>query len=228
MLSKMKAIIFDMDGVIFDSEQIYYDACFMAAERNGLTFSHEFVKQFAGKTSETCQIILQSHLQDTALVEQLWQDWGAARNEILQTRGVPLKKGVDKLFTALADSDVDLALVTSANRDTVTENFAISGSDIIEHFDHIISVDDVANPKPHPEPYLLAASLLGYKPTECIVIEDSPTGVNAALSAGANTIMINEVAEHDIAVLDQLLFKADNHAQIIDFLSDHGVITKVK
>ncbi len=104
MLSKMKAIIFDMDGVIFDSEQIYYDACFMAAKRNNLTFSHEFVKQFVGKTSETCQIILQSHLQNSQLVEQLWHDWGAARNEILTTRGVPLKEGIEDLFLALADS----------------------------------------------------------------------------------------------------------------------------
>lgn len=222
----MKAIIFDMDGVIFDSEQIYYDACFMAAERNGLEFSHEFVKQFAGKTSETCQIILQSHLQDSDLVEQLWNDWGAARNEILQSRGVPLKTGVENLFSVLADCDVDLALVTSANRDTVAENFAISGSDIIDHFDHIVTVDDVVNPKPHPEPYLLAASLLGHKPTECIVVEDSLTGVSAALEAGANTIMINDIELADIALAEQLLFKADSHAEIIDFLTNHGVINE--
>lgn len=220
----MKAIIFDMDGVIFDSEQIYYDACFMAAERNNLQFSDEFVKQFAGKTSEVCQHMLQSHLQDSALVEQLWCDWGMARNEILNSRGVPLKTGVENLFAALAGSTVDLALVTSADRDTVYENFAISGSDIIDHFDHIITVDDVLHPKPHPEPYLLAASLLGLHPTECIVIEDSATGVSAALEAGANTIMINDLAGEDISVLEQLLFKVQSHTEIIDFLTNHGVI----
>lgn len=222
----MKAIIFDMDGVIFDSEQIYYDACLMAAEDNGLIFTPKFVKQFAGKTSQTCQLILQSHLQDVGLVEQLWQDWGKARQQILKTRGVPLKHNVELLFNELNNSELDLALVTSADKQTVSENFLLSGSNIIEYFDHVITVEDVVNPKPHPEPYLLASSLLGYQPTECIVIEDSTTGISAALEAGANTIMINDIADKDVALLDQLLFKANSHIEIIDFLKDHGVISE--
>ncbi len=224
MLSKIKAVIFDMDGVIFDSEQIYYDACLIAAKRNNLQFTPEFVKQFAGKTSVTCQIILQSHLQDNELVEKLWQDWGKARQEILINRGIPLKTGIVELFQHLQKTDLAMALVTSADRDTVIDNFTRTNDQLMQLFHHIITVDDVTKPKPHPEPYLMATELLGHHPQDCIVIEDSMTGVSAALEAGTNTIMINEADIDHTHFNKPLLYKADSHLEVIDFLQKNGAL----
>lgn len=223
-LAAIEAFIFDMDGVIFDSEQIYYDAFFKAAEKNQVQADHHFVSQFAGKTSQACQLILQNYLNnDFDKMQRFWQDWGRARLDILSTHGLSFKTGFLSLLAAIKAANYPVALVTSANRLDMEENFARNNYNPHETFEHIITIEDVKHPKPHPEPYQMMIKHLGYAPNACIIIEDSPSGVSAAVAAGANTIMINSQVTPDDAIRGQLLLQSDSHENILAFLQQHGL-----
>lgn len=222
--SKIQAVIFDMDGVIFDSEKIYYDAFFVAANKHHVEATSEFVHQFAGKTSQACQIILQNLLDhDVEKTQQFWHDWGQARLNILAKHGLEFKEGFLETFAAIKASGRTIALVTSANRIDMEENFARSQPELVDDFAHIITIEDIQHPKPHPQPYQTMMTHLGYSPEQCVVIEDSLSGVNAAVSAGANTIMISEHLRPDAALATQLTYLGESHADILAFLKQHGL-----
>lgn len=225
MLKDINAIIFDMDGVIFDSEQVYFDAFFVAADKNEVDVSnHDFVHQFAGKTTQDCRVILQNYLQDDGQrTQQFFRDWGEARLNILAEHGLAFKNGFLNLFEAVKASGRKIGLVTSAGRYDLEENFRGKSDNLLGAFDHIITVEDVKNPKPHPEPYETMIRQLRQRPQQCIVIEDSITGITAALAAGANTIMINNNSQPPSPLAEQLLYHAGHHDEILAFLQERGL-----
>ncbi len=225
MLTSTKAIIFDMDGVIFDSEKIYYDAFFVAADLHEIEASDDFVQDFAGKTTETCLMILQNFLgdEDGEQTQQFCRDWAQARQTILTERGLDFKEGFLTLFDAVKQSGRDIGLVTSANYSDVRDNFERHNLDLLDDFTHIITIEDVRHPKPHPQPYQIMMRQLGHAPEECLVIEDSPTGVNAAVSAGAKTLMINAHSQPPADIADKIIFYATHHDEILNFLQNNGL-----
>ncbi len=225
MLTTINAIIFDMDGVIFDSEKVYFDAFFSAADKNEVEVSgDEFVHSFAGKTSQDCLAILQKYLNDDAMrTQQFFRDWADARLTILAQQGLSYKNGFLPLFEAVKASGRDIGLVTSAYRADVEKNFSHKGDNILSLFTHTITINDIKNPKPHPEPYQTMIRQLGHRPEQCIVIEDSVTGVTAALDAGANTIMINDITPPPPDIAERLLYHASHHDDILAFLQERGL-----
>lgn len=224
MLKTINAIIFDMDGVIFDSEKIYFDAFFMAADKNEVEATESFVHSFAGKTTQACQLILQNYLDnDMIKTQQFFRDWGEARLDILTEHGLEFKDGFLRLFDAVKQSNRDIGLVTSANRSDLEDNFSRNGSRLLDDFTHIITVEDVKHPKPHPQPYRMMIRQLNHVPQQCIVIEDSVSGITSALAAEANTIMINEHIQAPDDLAGQLLLKTDHHDNILAFLQENGL-----
>lgn len=224
MLTTIKAIIFDMDGVIFDSEKLYYDAFYAAADINEIEVDEELVLSFSGKTTETCLLMLQNFFNnDIDKTQRFCEDWGRARMEMLAEQGLPFKDGFIALFDAIKQSGRDIGLVTSANYVDMRENFERNHIDLLDDFTHIITLDDVKYPKPHPQPYNMMMRQLGRKPSECVVIEDSITGVTAAVEAGASTIMINEHTTPPLELANQLLYRAEHHDDILTFLQSKGL-----
>lgn len=224
MLQTINAFIFDMDGVIFDSEKVYFDAFFMAADKNEVEATADFVHQFSGKASQDCLNLLHNHLNnDTERTQQFFRDWGEARLKILAEHGLDFKDGFINLFEAIKQSGRDIGLVTSAYREDLEDNFSRNNNQFIDDFTHIITIDDVKYPKPDPQPYRMMIRHLGYTPQQCIVIEDSISGVTAALAAQAKTIMINEYTTPPEALADQLLYRTDHHDNILAFLQNNGL-----
>lgn len=224
MLKTINAIIFDMDGVIFDSEKVYYDAFFAAADKNEVEATDEFVYQFAGKTTEACQLILQNHFNnDFDKTHRFFKDWGEARLSILAEHGLDFKEGFLPLFDAIKKSGRDIGLVTSANRLDMEDNFKRNNSNLLDKFSHIISIEDVKFPKPDPQPYRMMMRHLNHDPAHCVIIEDSLSGVNAAVASGANTIMINGYLTPPTELEEKLLFRTDHHDDILAFLQNNGL-----
>ncbi len=227
MLKNIKAVVFDMDGVIFDSEQFYYDARMIIAKRNNIAMSEEDSASFVGKSKLECKAILKRLLDNNQQkADQFWNDAESVGVSLLKERGIVLKSGFLDLFEKIKQqTNLDIGLVTSAEKHVVTNNFGLSKqTKVLETFKQIVTYESVKNHKPNPEPYLLSASLLGYKPKECIAIEDSIPGVTAALGAGFNTIMISGVGASDQELEKKLLFKANKHQEIIEFLQNKNVI----
>ncbi len=224
MLKQISAVIFDMDGVIFDSERVYYDAFFMAADELEIEATHEFVMGFSGKSNTICQQILHNFLgNNSEKTQQFFHHWGQARLAILAEHGLEFKDGFLNLFEAIKQSGRDIGLVTSAYYDSVRENFARNDAIQLDDFTHIITIEDVRYPKPDPQPYRMMIRHLGKHPDNCLVIEDSVVGVTAALAAGANTIMINELLDPPVDIADKLLYKTGHHDNILNFLQDRGL-----
>ncbi len=224
MLNKISAVIFDMDGVIFDSEKIYFDAFYVVADRYEIEVPEDFVYSFAGKTSHTCQLMLQQFFDnDFDKTQHFLQEWGKARAEILLSQGLPFKNGFLNLFDKLKTTEnLPIGLVTSASYADMRENFEKSHLALLDHFTHIITLDDVRYPKPDPQPYHMMIRHLQLPADECVVIEDSETGASAALAAGAQTIMLN--ANSPAPDIDsRLLYRADHHDDILSFLQRNGL-----
>lgn len=221
-LDAVRAIIFDMDGVIFDSESVYYHSCFDAAKSLGYEFSPEFVGQFTGLTSQAARLLLQ-HEIGAENVDDFWHAWGQARMTRLRENGLGFKIGFPEFFEKVLATGLPLAIVTSAGRRDIHENFEKTRPEWLDQFQFLIAVEDVNNPKPHPEPYQMMMQKLGVMPEEALIIEDSRSGTTAALASGANVIMINEPETLPEDMLSKLAFHSDDYAEINDFLTRAGV-----
>lgn len=177
------AVLFDMDGTLVDTEPYW-----MSAERElvfayGGTWTAEDGLTLVGQGLENSAAILQSRGVDLTVTQII--DHLTTRVLAQAKDHIPWRPGALELIAALRDVGMPLALVTMSMR-PLAEHIVYSSEQPL--FDVIVSGGDVVNPKPHPEPYLLAAELLGVEITECVAIEDSIPGLASAVASGATVI----------------------------------------
>ncbi|HWS52429.1 MAG TPA: HAD family phosphatase [Microbacterium sp.] len=193
MSSQPRAVLWDMDGTLVDTEPYWMLAETELVESFGGTWSHQDALQLVGSGLIDSALILQRagvDMEPTAIVDHLTDRVAGT----LRTQGVPFRPGARELLRDLKDAGIPTALVTMSLR-----RMALGVTDLIdfEAFDHVIAGDDVTEPKPHPEPYLRAAELLGIDIAHAVVIEDSPTGLQAGLASGAVTLGVPHVVSLD-------------------------------
>jgi HAD superfamily hydrolase (TIGR01509 family) len=184
------ALLFDLDGTLIDTESIAIETGLAAFAAHGHSVTRDFLEQLVGKDDPTSEAIIRASLPgiDLSAVNRMHRAAFAERVE----RGLPLKPGVTEL---LSRATLPCAIVTSSRRDGAHRKLAIAG--IAGSFSHIVTLDDVAAPKPAPDPYLLAASLFGFSPDRCLVFEDSETGAEAAHRAGCVVVQVPDVVPSD-------------------------------
>jgi HAD superfamily hydrolase (TIGR01509 family) len=181
------AILFDLDGTLIDTETLAVAAGLAAFAAAGHPVDMAFMHRLVGIDGPTSARIIASHRPDLDLAhfDTIWRaDFNARMRESLT-----LKPGVTELFTHTPH--LPRALVTSSRRTEAHAKLGMVG--LHASFAHVVTVDDVTNAKPHPEPYLLAASLLGVSPARCLVFEDSEAGAQAAHRAGMVVVQVPDV-----------------------------------
>ncbi len=190
------AVIFDMDGLMLDSERAI-TACFaQAAIELGEQIPADYWLGMVGKGDAACQRILGERIgqaRTTALIERcrtLYEEVVAA--------GLPHRPGIIPLLEWLAAQGLPRAVATSTRRPLALRKLEMA--DLLWRFDAVCTSSDVLHPKPAPDIYLLAASTLGIEPARCLVLEDSPTGVRAALAAGMSVIQVPDLLVPDADV----------------------------
>lgn len=182
-----EAVIFDMDGVIFDTERMYQKALAAAVEDAGGSISQAMLLQTVGLSWTECHAMLDdafSHIVPVALLVANWQRGFDA----LASRGLPLKQGLLELLDTLDALSLPRAIATSAYPEDARRNLDAHG--IANRFDTVVAQGDCTATKPAPDPFLLAAKRLNVAPSSCLAIEDSLHGVRSALDAGMMTIMV--------------------------------------
>lgn len=182
-----QAVIFDMDGVLLDSEPLHFQALNEVLGRAGYQLTaHEYEELIGVTLEETWRRLIERF----DLRERL--DVYAARYDeaVLTILRRPLdpSPGVVTLLEALREASVPLALASSSKRNWIAATLHSLG--VADYFPIVVSGDDVARGKPDPEIFLLTARKLGLPPEQCVVIEDSPHGVTAASRAGMRTIAV--------------------------------------
>lgn len=192
-IKRKMVIIFDMDGVIFDTERLYYECYISAAEQLGLAGIEEVVDKCFGMTVEETDRMLIAHYGECMPVEE----FDCLSYELYRKQcdefGVPLKKGVVELLTFLKERGARVALASSTEMGIVERQLHDAG--LLDYFDVIVSGDMVENSKPSPDIFLLTAQKLQAEITECIIIEDSFNGVRAAYAAGATVFMVPDLLQ---------------------------------
>ena len=187
----IKAVALDKDGVIFDTELLIYRAFRELIVRERLPIRPELFEDLVGKPPQVYLQVLNEALGQAMSLDDFIARWFALRDEIFADEGAPFMPGADALIAALHARGVPLALVTGDFRRNVERDFARSSrSELFACFTHVITYEDVVNPKPDPEPYVRAAEALGVDPANLLVVEDSPPGVEAATTAGCLTLIL--------------------------------------
>ena len=183
----LKAVIFDMDGVLIDSEPVHMEAHRRLMGSLGLPFDKEYYMQFVGSTTEYMWNKMKSDFNITKTPEELMAMSDEFVKEINGSEGYPVMKGASKLIKKLHKSGIKLAIASSSGMPRILSSIKKLG--VKGEFDCIVSGMEVDNPKPAPDVFLKAAEGLCVLPSECIVIEDSVNGMKAAKNAGMVCVM---------------------------------------
>jgi HAD superfamily hydrolase (TIGR01509 family) len=191
---KITATIFDMDGLLIDSERIalrtFQDVC----DQHAMGDQFQLYLQLLGTNDATTELILKETLPSAIDPDEFMQTWNLSYREATRT-AVPLMKGVLDLLDHLEIRQIPKAVATSTDTSQARDKLEKSG--ILHRFTHVTGGDQVDNGKPAPDIYLKAAQLLDADPAACLALEDSPNGVSAALAAGMQVIQIPALVQPD-------------------------------
>jgi HAD superfamily hydrolase (TIGR01509 family) len=184
------AVVFDMDGLLFDTEALYQDAILLAATEGGHEVRVEVFKRMIGVPWAQSRLMLLSHCGETFPVDAFQEAWVRYFWVIAEAR-LALKPGVVEFLDTLDQLQLPRAIATSSTHRTVERHLA--AGNLAGRFDAIIGHGDYQNGKPAPDPFLAAALRLGVAPSLCLALEDSHNGVRSASSAGMMTVMVPDL-----------------------------------
>ena len=197
-----KAVVFDMDGLLIDSESVYRDALLAVALDQGLDLPEPVCLSLIGHAWPASATILVGHFGDRFDPARFRIDVTARFQEIAHA-GAVLKSGVVEILDRLDELALPYAIVTSSDHKWVRRH--VGGHGLLERFHAVLAQGDYACSKPAPDPYLKAAQVLGLEPRHVLALEDSHNGVRAAAAAGMMTIMVPDLLDptqemHDLCI----------------------------
>lgn len=186
-----QAVVFDMDGLLIESERLYRDSFLAASDEGGHGMKVETYQKVCGSPWDVITgAIIADYGADFPI--ETFRDAWLRHLGVMMAGGVALKPGVIEILDLLDRLDIRRAIATSSRHDSVTRH--LGPYDLLRRFDTIVARGDYTEPKPAPMPYLTAARRLSLDPGRCLALEDSYSGVRSATSAGMMTIMVPDVA----------------------------------
>ncbi|OOM74537.1 2-deoxyglucose-6-phosphate phosphatase [Clostridium puniceum] len=198
----MKAVIFDMDGVIIDSEPIHLEVDIQTMKDLDCNISKEELNKYVGTTNEYMFTDIKNRYKINKSIEEIISyRVEIAKRKIIKSDLEPIE-GIRELLKDLKNKNIPAAIASSSPRDFI--EVVVSKFRLNDYFSYIVSGEEVANGKPAPDVYIETAKKLGIPPKDCIVIEDSKNGVLAAKAASMNCIGFQNINSGD-----QDLSKAD-------------------
>lgn len=209
----LKAVLFDMDGTVFDTERMLYwgwEQLVASGDMPKETLTLFF--DLCGRNREEGKKLFRERFGADFPIEEMYAKRTLLINERLEREGMPLKPYVPQIFRDLRSCGLRLALVTGTSRASVEAHMRRSGFG--KYFEHIVSGDRVEHSKPAPDIFLLAAREMNLRAEECLVVEDSFNGVRAGYAAGMRVVMIPDILQPN----EEIAGKAYRVCQTLDSL----------
>ncbi len=215
----INAVIFDMDGVLFDTELVFDQIWTMLAKKYGYVIQQQMLNNLRGTSGKQMANIIESYWKDAdgfLIIDEFF-----ANAKAYLSQKVPLKPGVCELIDFLWQHKMPMAVASGSFKDLVLSNLKVSG--LIHYFQVISSGDEVSSGKPEPDIFLLTAKRLCQKPQNCLVLEDGIHGVLAGIRTGCETYMVldkvsptKEILEKQVPIYNDLTeVLADLKANVI-------------
>lgn len=208
------AVVFDMDGLMIDSERVSIACWSQAAREQALPFTEDFWLRLVGLGDRDCEQLLLQHV-DADQVAALY----ARCHELYEARtqqGLPLRPGIMEILQLLHAHGIPRAVATSTRQPRASRKLAAAG--LLPFFEVVVTSSDVQHPKPAPDIYLLAAQRLGKAPSRCLALEDSPAGIRAAVGAGMTAIQVPDLVHPDAEL------RALGHRIVGSLLDAHALL----
>ncbi len=221
-MNNIKAVIFDMDGVLFDTERVYLESWIKVFKEYGYTMTKEMYIPLMGTGRKNVKEVFKKTFGDNIPIEEMYLKKDELLFKAIDNNEVPLKLGAIDILCYLKKEGYKIALATSAKRDRVTKQ--IKANNMNNMFNAIVCGDDVVNSKPDPEIFLKAAKKLDVNPENCVVIEDSLAGIKGANKGGMKGFHVEDLkkADDEIKILSTKTFK--NLVEIKEYLRDNNCI----
>lgn len=211
-----KAVIFDMDGLMIDSERVTYNEYVKKLAQLGHhDFTEELYRNCLGKNKQgICQVFIDHYGQDFPM-DEVWDDVHVWIDESLR-QYVPKKKGLVELLEYLKANNYKTIVATSSGRARVDE--ILKNADLTKYFDDTICGDEVTHGKPHPEIFLTACQKLDVKSEEALVLEDSEAGILAAYDGRIDVICVPDMKYPEPQFVEKVTKIVDSLDEVIDYL----------
>lgn len=191
----IKAVIFDMDGLMFDTERMYQKAWLQAGRQMGAPMEPEIVDRLRGRNREGCARVCREAFGEDFDFDAMRTACRALMARWIEEDGLPVKPGLYELLAELERRGIPAVLATSTTRDSAWGH--LQRAKVDRYFLGAVCGDEVSHSKPDPEVFLKAAALAGRDPARCMVLEDSPAGVRAGAAAGCFTVMVPDLTAPD-------------------------------
>jgi beta-phosphoglucomutase-like phosphatase (HAD superfamily) len=195
-----RAVVFDMDGLMLDTEPLAARAWSERAIALGVTFDAALALRMVGRNFTDCTALVRGHYEAPYPIDELLAGWHATYDAIVVRDGLATKAGVHELLDWLDHAALPRAVATSTRRARAHDKLTQAG--LIGRIDVLVGGDEVARGKPAPDLPLEAARRLAVAPADCIVLEDSEPGVRAALAAGMTVFMVPDLVAPTAELID--------------------------
>lgn len=186
-------VVFDMDGLMLDTERLFFRAYQQAAQEHGVHFSRQMYMKMIGYRADSSQRILRGELGPDAPAEEIIESARRHYYSFIEKEGIPVRPGLYEVLDYLDEYEIPRAVATSTIQDLAVEK--LRRVDLFHRVDAVATGDMVQEGKPAPDIYEKAAEMLDLSPRHCLALEDSLTGLSAARHAGMITVLIPDLCD---------------------------------
>ena len=190
----IEAVIFDMDGVMLDTQRVWDEAILECVTRNGFVMPEGFIDSLHGTSDDSALVIVTDWLGSQEKAIQLIKEVWVEGEKRLETE-IYKKPGLDELLAWLKEHGIEMAVASGSKMKWIEHH--LKEAEVSDYFDVLVSGFDVEHSKPAPDVFLAAAEKLGVEPGRAIVLEDSPNGIQAAMAGGFIPIMVPDIDQPD-------------------------------
>lgn len=221
-----QAAIFDMDGLLLDTERVCQQAFRDACDFLSLPFLEQTYLSIIGCNAQGIEVILTAGYGDRIAYEPLRKAWMDRYNPIVKNQAIPIKEGVLTLLTWFKENNIPMAVATSTHRELAITKLKLAG--LYDYFDHLSTGCEVQQGKPHPEIFLLAAERLNIAPELCLAFEDSNNGARAAIAAKMQLFQVPDLVQPSEEIKELGHVVADSLSDVHQLLLKHAPLSQDK